>query len=399
MSTTPPGPPARRLGAALREGEQVTPLELFFDLVFVLAITQCTALMANDPTWRGMAKGMLALGILWWAWVGYAWLTSVIDPDDGLVRIAMFAAMAALLVVSLCVPEAFDDLGLLFASAYGLVRLGQLALFLVAARDDPPLRRSVWVGLLPSTSVGIGLLAIASFVNGVAQGAIWATALGLDMLGPYLFGSEGWKLSPGHFAERHGLIVIIALGESIVAIGVGSEAGVDTGVVLAAVLATALVAAMWWCYFDVSSVAAARLLRTAGLGKEQNELARDAYSFLHFPMVAGVVLMALGLKKTIGHVGSPLRPETGFALVGGVVIYLLALVAFRFRNTRSIGVPRLALGGLLLALTPLADRLDSGYTLALLTVAMVGLVAYETIRFADGRQLIRRAEGGASTSP
>jgi low temperature requirement protein LtrA len=398
MTTTPPLP-GRRLGAALREGEQVTPLELFFDLVFVLAITQCTALMASDPTWSGLAKGMLVLGILWWAWVGYAWLTSVVDPDEGVVRLAIFGAMAALLVVSLCVPKAFDRLGLLFAVAYGLVRLGQLALFLVAARDDPPLRRSVWVGLLPSTSVGVGLLITASFVEGVAQGAIWLTALALDMLGPYLFGSEGWKLAPGHFAERHGLIVIIALGESIVAIGVGTKAGVDDGVVLAAVLGTALVATMWWCYFDVSSLAAARQLRSTPAGKVQNELARDAYSFLHLPMVAGVVLMALGLKKTIGHVGGPLGPEAGFALVGGVATYLLALVAFRFRNIHDVGKPRLVLGLALLALTPLADALDAGYTLSLLTAAMVALVTYETVRYAEGRHQVRHGDRDGLTSP
>lgn len=115
----------RRFDAVRRDGERVTPLELFFDLVFVLALTQCTALMAAEPTWRGLAKGMLILGVLWWAWVGYAWLTSVVDPEEGAVRIAIFGAMAALLVVSLCVPQAFEDLGLTFAVSYGLVRVGQ----------------------------------------------------------------------------------------------------------------------------------------------------------------------------------------------------------------------------------------------------------------------------------
>lgn len=399
MTTDPAAPLGRRLGAALREGDQVSALELFFDLVFVLAITQCTALMASEPTWRGLAKGMLVLAILWWAWVGYAWLTSVVDPDEGLVRLAIFAAMAALLVVSLCVPRAFDALGLLFALAYGLVRLGQLGLFFLAARDDPVLQRSVWVGLLPSTCVGIGLLVTASFVHGVAQGAIWVGALSLDMLGPFLFGSEGWRLAPGHFAERHGLIVIIALGESIVAVGVGSTAGVDTGVVVAAVLGTALVASMWWCYFDVSSLAAARLLRDAPVGKEQNELARDAYSFLHLPMVAGVVLVALGLKKAIAHVGVPLRQETAFALVGGTGVYLLGLVAFRLRNTRSVSPPRLALALLLLAAVPVADELDAGIALAGVASAMVALIAYETIRFAAGRAEVRHGESSAATSP
>jgi low temperature requirement protein LtrA len=379
----------RSVSAVLRDGDQVTPLELFFDLVFVLAITQCTALMAADPTWEGLLRGLVVLGVLWWAWVGYAWLTSVVDPEEGVVRLAIFAAMAALLVVSLCVPEAFGDLGLTFAIAYGLVRAGQLALFLVASRDDPTLRHSVWIGLVPSTAIGVGLLVAASQVDGDVQLVLWMAALALDMLGPYLFGSEGWKLVPHHFAERHGLIVIIALGESIVAIGVGAEAGVDGGVITAAVLGTALAAAMWWAYFDVVALVAERRLSAAAVGKEQNEMARDSYSFLHFPMVAGIVLIALGLKTTIAHVDEPLRPETAFALVGGVAIYLLAHVAFRFRNIHTINRQRLVLATLLLALVPFADGPDALVTLAIVTALLCALITYEAVRFADGRDQIR----------
>ena len=217
------GTRAPRLSAAMREGERVTPLELFFDLVFVLAITQCTALMSHHPTWSGLVQGLLVLGMLWWAWVGYAWLTSVIDPEEGAVRLVMFGAMAALLIVSLCVPEAFGNLALAFALAYGVFRAAHIALFMLASPEDDALRHSV-LGLAASTAVAIALLAAASLFDGLAQGALWALALFLDMAGPYFFGSEGWKLVPGHFAERHGLIVIIALGESIVAIGVGAAA-------------------------------------------------------------------------------------------------------------------------------------------------------------------------------
>ena len=137
---------ASKLGATLREGEQVTPLELFFDLVIVLAFTQCTTLMAHHPTWSGLAQGLLVLGMLWWAWVGYAWLTSVIDPEEGAVRLVIFGAMAALLIVSLCVPDAFGNLGLVFALAYGLVRIAQIGLFMLASPDDDDLRHSV-IGL------------------------------------------------------------------------------------------------------------------------------------------------------------------------------------------------------------------------------------------------------------
>src|SRR5687768_319636 len=234
MSTATPGR-GPRLTTVMREEENVTPLELFFDLVFVLALTQCTALMVGDPSWEGLAQGMLVLGVLWWSWTGYAWLTSVVNPEEGAVRLVMFTAMAAFLVAALCVPEAFDSLGLLFACAYGVVRWSQIALFVLASRDDPRLRQSV-IGLAGGTAVGVGLLIAASFFDGTLQGAVWALALLLDMGEPFFFGSEGWKLMPSHFAERHGLIVIIALGESIVAIGVGAETSVDIGVVVAAVL-------------------------------------------------------------------------------------------------------------------------------------------------------------------
>ena len=170
---------SRRVTAVLRQGEQVTPLELFFDLVFVLAITQCTALMADDPTWTGLFEGVLVLGILWWAWVGYAWLTSVIDPEEGVVRLVMFVSMAALLVTSLAVPDAFGDLGLTFAIAYAFLRACWLVLFFIASADTPTLRHSIWIGLVPSTAVGVGLLVGASFLEGSAQLTLWCVALAI----------------------------------------------------------------------------------------------------------------------------------------------------------------------------------------------------------------------------
>jgi low temperature requirement protein LtrA len=379
---------ARRFAAVLREEERVTPLELFFDLVFVLAITQCTALMAAEPTWAGLAKGLAVLGVLWWSWVGYAWLTSVVDPEEGVVRLAIFAAMAALLVAALCVPEAFDDSALVFACAYGIVRIGQIVLFVVASRDDPALRKSV-TGLAGGTGIGVGLLGAAAFTDGTAQGALWALALVLDVGEPYLFGAEGWKLAPGHFAERHGLIVIIALGESIVAIGVGAEAGVDAGVVVAAVLGIAAAAALWWLYFDVVALVAERRLADATVGREQNEMARDSYSYLHFPMVAGIVLLALGLKKTIADVEESLELVPATALLGGTALYLLAHVAFRLRNLRTLNKQRLVGSLLLLALLPVAVELPALATLGIVSALLAALIAYEAIRFAEARDRVR----------
>jgi low temperature requirement protein LtrA len=387
--TTVERPHAPRLTAVLRSEERVTPLELFFDLVFVLALTQCTALMADHPTWTGLAQGMLVLGVLWWAWVGYAWLTSVVEPEEGGVRFAIFAAMAALLVVALCVPEAFGDLGLLFACSYGVVRVAHLMLFGIASRDDPALRRSLLTGLTGTTLVAVGLLVAASFTDGALQGALWALALLLDMGGPFLWGSEGWKLVPGHFAERHGLIVIIALGESIVAIGVGAEAGVDAGVVVAAVLGIAVAAALWWLYFDVVALVAERRLSRAAEGRERNEVARDSFSYLHLPMVAGIVLLALGLKKTIGDVGDPLKTVPAVATLGGTALYLLAHVAFRWRNVQRFSTQRLLCAIVLAALLPAAVEIPALATLGILTAVLAVLIGYEAVHFAELRDRLR----------
>jgi low temperature requirement protein LtrA len=395
VSTVAPGR-SPRLTAVMRQTERVTPLELFFDLVFVLAITQCTALMAAEPTWTGLAKGVVVLAVLWWSWTGYAWLTSVVDPEEGSVRIAMFAAMAALLVVALCVPGAFGESAFLFACAYGVVRAAHIALFLLAARDDSALHESV-VGLGGSSALGVGLLITASFTDGAPQGALWAVALLLDMGGPYVFGAEGWKLVPGHFAERHGLIVIIALGESIVAIGVGADAHVDAGMVAAATLGIGVAAALWWLYFDVVSLLAQRDLSNMAPGRAQNELARDAYSYLHFPMVAGIVLLALGLKKTLAEVGEPLELVPAAAMLGGTALYLLAHVAVRLRHVHTVNNHRLGCAILLVALLPVAVELPALATLAIIFVALLVVIGYEAVRYAGSRERVRRQLAGEAT--
>jgi low temperature requirement protein LtrA len=385
---TATGSQPHRFSTTLREEERVTPLELFFDLVFVLAITQCTALMAQDPTWNGLAQGVLILAVLWWSWCGYAWLTSVVDPEEDAVRISIFAAMGALLIVSLCVPKAFDNLALTFALAYGVVRGAQIALFVIASRDDPALRQSV-TGLAISTAIGVGLLVCASLFDGVAQGGLWALAILLDYGGPFFFGSEGWKLVPGHFAERHGLIIIIALGESIVAIGVGAKSGLTVGVATAAVLGIALVAALWWIYFDVVALVAGRRLARATPGRELNEMARDSYSYLHLPMVAGIVLVAVALKKTLAHVDDPLNTVPAFALLGGVAVYLLGHVAFRLRNIHTVNRQRLVLALALLALLPAAVALPALAALGLVTGLLCALIVYETISYGEARDRVR----------
>jgi low temperature requirement protein LtrA len=372
----------------MREDERVTPLELFFDLVFVLALTQCTTLIAHDPTWEGMLKGLLVLGMLWWSWVGYAWLTSVVDPEEGAVRLVIFVAMAAFLVAALCVPGSFGSEALLFACAYAVVRTAHIVLFVLASREDAALRQSV-IGLAGSTAIGAGLLFVAAFASGALQLAIWGLALVLDTGGPLLFGQDGWKLVPGHFAERHGLIVIIALGESIVAIGVGAKASIDAGVVVAGLLGVAVGAALWWVYFDVTAIVAGRRLAKAAEGHERNGIARDSYSYLHFPMVAGIALIAVGLKRTIVHVDEPLKLVSAVALLGGAALYLLAHVAFRLRNMHTLSVRRLVCAIVLLALLPAGAALSALLTLAILAALLAVLIVYEAVRYADSRDRIR----------
>jgi low temperature requirement protein LtrA len=383
----------------MREGEQVTPLELFFDLVFVLALTQCTTLIDRTPTWEGMGKGLLVLGVLWWSWTGYAWLTSVVDPEEGAVRLAMFAAMAAFLVTALCVPGAFGPEALLFACAYAAVRAAHIALFVIASREDPELRHSV-LGLSVSTAIGVGLLIAAAFTRGGWQLGLWGLALVLDLGGPLLFGIDGWKLVPAHFAERHGAIVIIALGESVVAIGIGARPTIGAGVVVAAVLGVVITAALWWAYFDVVAIVAGRRLQRAVEGRERNQIARDSYSYMHLPMVAGIALIAVGIKRTLIGVDDPLKFVPAAALLGGAALYLLAHVAFRLRNMHSLSTRRLVCAIVLLALVPAGAALPALATLGMLAAALVTLITYEAVRYADLRDRVRHQPvGGGLARP
>ena len=369
--------------------ERVTPLELFFDLIFVFAITQVTGLVVDDPTWAGLARGLVVLAVLWWAWTAYAWLTNTINPEEGEVRLVMFAAMGAMLVASLAVPDVFGDDALLFACAYAFVRGAHLVLYTVAGRGDRDLLAAV-AKLSVGTVIGVGLLFVAAALDGPAQLAVWVAALAIDLLGAYVGGGKGWRLAPAHFAERHGLIVIIALGESIIALGVGASHELGTGVVVAALLGLAIAGCLWWAYFDVVAIVAERKLREAR-GGAQLAMARDSYSYLHLPMVAGIILFAVGVKKTLGHVGDPLELVPAVALCGGVALYLVAHILFRLRNVHSFNWHRFVVSVLLLALLPFAVELPALATLGLVAALCVGLIAYEAIRFADARDRVRHA--------
>jgi low temperature requirement protein LtrA len=242
--------------------------------------------------------------------------------------------------------------------------------------------------LAPGMLLGSALLVVAGALDGGARTSLWIIALLIDWSTPLIFGTAAFNIKPGHFAERHGLIVIIALGESIVAIGAGAGFELSTGEVVAAVLAIAAVASLWWAYFDVVAIVAERRLTEAEPG-EQAPLARDSYSYLHFPMIAGIVLLAVGLKKTELAVDDPLKTVPAVALCGGVALYLLAHIAFRYRNVGTFNPHRALATVAALALIPLALEVDALYAVAAVTGLLVALIAYEAIRFREARERVR----------
>jgi low temperature requirement protein LtrA len=378
--------------AQVEHEQRVTPLELFFDLVVVFAITQVTTMLADSPTWGGLLRGLLVLGTLWWAWAAYAWLTNTLDPEEGGVRLAVFAAMAAMLIVSLAVPDAFGSGGVVFGIAYLVVRALHLVLYGIAGRGDPDLLRAV-MRIVPTSALGPILLVLAGFFDGSAQLALWGAALAIDYLGVLVGHMEGWRLSPEHFVERHGLVMIIALGESIFAIGIGA-AGIplDAGVIAAALLGIAVTGAVWWSYFDWFTYAVQARLAELG-GAERAALARDAYSYLHLPMIAGIVLFALGLKTTLAHVEEPLGTIPTLGLCGGVALYLLAHVALRLRMGGGLGHGRPLVALVLLGFLGIAGRVPALVALSVVALACASLIAYEALRHRESRAFIRERRG------
>ena len=375
------------------EGEErVTPLELFFDLVFVFAITQVTGFLADKESTEGLLRGLLLLAALWWAWAAYAWLTNTLNPEEGGVRIAVFASMAAMLVVGLATPAAFGTNALVFAVAYFIVRALHLVLYAIAGRGDPELLAAV-VRFTPGAVLGPSLLVVAGFFDGPLELTLWIAALAIDYLGALRGRGRGWRLSPAHFVERHGLVIIIALGESIVAIGVGAaELPLNVRTIAAATLGIVVSAALWWSYFDwLIYVSQARI--TDARGAERADLARDLYSYLHMPMVAGIVLFALGMHETLAHIDEPLRLIPAIGLSGGLALYMAAHVALRLRTGGGWGHGRPTAAVILLALIPVATMVPALAALALVTAVCVGLIAYEALRYRYARSWIRGHRG------
>ena len=283
------------------EAEQrVTPLELFFDLVFVFAITQATGFVSERPSWIRLVEGLAILAVLWFAWSGYAWLGNTANTDEGLVRVILLSAMAAMLIASLAVPHAFGSDGLIFGIAYFVVRALHIGCYaaVARARNDPTLAAAV--SRLASTMLpAAALLVIGGALSGAPRAVCWAAALLVDYGGLVVRGVEGWRVEPGHFAERHSAVIIIALGESIVSLSVGAGGvRLGAGVIVGALFGIAIAAALWWAYFDVVSIVAERRLRRAP-PRDQVLIARDSYTYLHLPMLAGIIVFAIGVKRTL----------------------------------------------------------------------------------------------------
>jgi low temperature requirement protein LtrA len=390
------------------EEAKASPLELFFDLVFVFALTQVTAYMAYEVQaghgTEGVLRGALLLMLLWWAWTGYAWLANVSSVEQPHIKVTLLSGMAAMFVLALAIPEAFDDDpgGLdgpvVLAVAYLAVRAMHFAMFWLVSRDDPTLRGQL-ARFAPSVIGSSTVLLVASQFEGYTQTALWGLALVVDYLGTWLGGASGWRLpSPEHFSERHGLIVIIALGESIVAIGVGVGALPISGpIIVASALGLLVASAMWWAYFDVSALLGENaLVQAEPIARAR--LARNAFSFAHLPLVVAIVFTALGLKKVLEYVSDPAShdlsdPIKGVALgalVGGVALYLLAHVLFKRLIAGELSVFRLGGAVVLLACWAPMMGLPALAQLGVVAAVLVGTLVVESVVHAERRREIRR---------
>jgi low temperature requirement protein LtrA len=381
----------------LEREQRVTPLELFFDLVFVFAFTQVTTVLSDNPTWSGLGHALLILVTLWWAWAAYAWLTNVADPNEGRVWGTMVVAMGAMFVAALAVPEAFGRHGVVFGVAFLVVAVMQLVLYALSARGDRDLLRAI-MRIAPTTVAGAALIVAAGFAHGGLKPLLWLVALVVGFVGPLFVGLSGWRVHPAHFVERHGLIVIIAIGESLVAIGLGArETELDTGAIVAAVLGFVVAASFWLAYFDFFTIRGQQLL-TDRSGAPRVALARDAYTYLHLPMIAGIILFAFAMKTTLAHVGDELDAVPAVGLCGGPSLYLFAYVGLRFRVARRVRGGRFLAALFCAALLPVALVAPAIVALSLIAAVWVSLHAYELIWWREARTEVRGQRRPASAS-
>jgi low temperature requirement protein LtrA len=375
--------------ATVEEEERKTSyLELFFDLVFVFAFTQVTALITEDTSVQGFARSALVLAMVWWAWSAYAWMTNAIDVENPVTRLIMFAAMAAGFFMALAVPDAFQDEAAWFAVAYFVVRVLNSTLFAWGVREDPGNLRAT-LRLTPWFLVAALVALVGGFVDADYRAWVWLASLVIDVVGTLTVARLEWRVSPSHFAERFALIVIIALGESIVAIGVGTaHVERDATYALSVLVAFAGVAALWWAYFDFTALAAERTLRRAS-AEMRGPLARDVFTYFHYPVVLGIIFYAVAAKKTLEHPLDPL-PEAGrWALALGIAFFLAAFALMRFRVVRRIAWERLAAAGAALVVSALLDGTDALVSLAVIIAILVMSIGVETMRLRELRAQLK----------
>ncbi|SBT53019.1 low temperature requirement protein A [Micromonospora auratinigra] len=391
-----------RIGPTHEQGG-VTPKELFFDLVFVYAFLQVAALMSDDPTGTGLVRGLLVLTVLWLAWCGYTWLTALVRAEIPAVRLTMVLVVALTTMITLAGPQAFNDaLGglsgpLVFVACYAAIRLLRLAVpWLVAARDATA-PRPRFRDATP-TLVALVLLLAAALVPqpvgdirrpAAVQVWLWLAAIAVDMVGNGRFAVRRLRIgSAEHWTDRYGLIVIIGLGEAVISMGSAvTYTPISARIVVAVFLGTALLGCLWWVYFGRDNTEERRILAVTD-GPARTRLARDAYTWLHLPMVAGIVLVSLGLRKTMSVLGSRGFFEWGaapyplghWALFGGALLFLLSELAFRWRVTRRVRPARVVLALVVAVLLPLTTTAPALLALALLAGAGLALTGYEVAR-------------------
>jgi low temperature requirement protein LtrA len=357
------------------------PVELLWDLVFVFAVTQVTTLLSHDLSWAGLGRSLLALALVWWAWSAFVWAANAEEEDSRLLRAALLLGMVLIFITGLALPRSFGDEGTLFAGTYAAVRFLHLALYAGASRRGNASWSAI-SGFAVTVTIGMALLVAGSFLDEDARVALWTVAAAIDYAGPAWLTRERLRglqrVAVAHFAERYSLFVIICLGESIVALGVGAGGRhVDTELVAAVTLGLLMTVALWWTYFDrFAAIAEGRL-------REHDDpvlAAADGYSYLHLPIVAGIIVFAVGVKLMIRDVSEPLADAARLALCGGLAAYLLGHVAFRARMVRSVGYAKLVAAAALLAVFAVAGGLPAWGVAGITTGLLVGLCVVETLR-------------------
>lgn len=361
------------------EERSVGYLELFFDLTFVFAISQVTHLMLHDISWEGFGRGVLALLALWWAWVCFAWLTNMFEIARELHTVLMILAMAAMFIAAITLPTAFTTGALIFGLALLVVRLINVGIFIASSsREEETLAEAVR-RLVPGLVVGPALIVAAAFVPSPYRELLWVAAAAADFGSPLVAGINGLRVVPSYFIHRHGLVIIIALGESIISLGWGATENLHHPGVLGAVILGVLISStLWWTYFGLTTDAEESMRRTPAADRAR--LARDAYSYLHLPLVAGIVFFALGARVSVEHIDEPLAPLAALALTGGVALFYAAEVAYRWRDHHQLRVDRLLTAAAALLVYPVAISIPAGLSLIVLTAIGVVRLVWELWR-------------------